>query len=377
MGKEIIRLDKDDYEELIWVLNTVFSESNVVPVDMEKALPKMCKPDNEHMNKHFAIRENGSIKSVVGVYPLPAIVAGMPVKFSTVGNIATMKDSRGKGYMSLLVDAAMEELKRIGADASRLGGKRSRYQRYGFEPCGTVYRFTLNKNIALETVKPNTNIVFKKLNINSPELEAGLTFHRKNKFLIRKETVDEYYDTITAWRNIPYGAYTESGEFVGVVGATPDKSEITELDCKSSDVYKDIILSWLNINENTVVSVMPHMTEEIMFLWSINTSLSVHDASQFAIFNFKKIIEATLKLKAEYSKIPDFEHIIEIKDTGRFLLKSENNITLCTDTKKSPDVILERGEASRYLFGPLPANVINKGCVALPLPLTWNLQDRV
>ena len=143
MSVEVERLTASDYDEFIPFLNNVFTLAHGRKEDFEKFFPKMCIRDDEHMGKHLAIKKNGKIVSALGVYSLPAKFCGEDIMFSTVGNIATHPDEEGNGYMSILINEAMRELERIGADASRLGGSRQRYNRYGYEASGTVYNFEI------------------------------------------------------------------------------------------------------------------------------------------------------------------------------------------------------------------------------------------
>ncbi|MBQ5930028.1 MAG: GNAT family N-acetyltransferase, partial [Clostridia bacterium] len=124
---ELRRLKAEDYDSLLDLLNKVFSIKNQRQVDFEKDLPKMWARTDEQMGKHFGVFEDGKLVSALGVYPLPTIIDGEEFMFSTVGNIATDKEYEGKGYMSQLIDVAMQELKDIKADVSRLGGLRKRY----------------------------------------------------------------------------------------------------------------------------------------------------------------------------------------------------------------------------------------------------------
>ena len=50
--------------------------------------------------------ENGRIVSLLGVYPLPAVIAGRRVLLGTIGNVASLPSARGKGYMKQLMAAA-------------------------------------------------------------------------------------------------------------------------------------------------------------------------------------------------------------------------------------------------------------------------------
>ena len=56
---EIKRLKKENYDELISLLNLVFSKQNGCEMDFEKELPNMCVRDDAHMRKHVGLFEDG------------------------------------------------------------------------------------------------------------------------------------------------------------------------------------------------------------------------------------------------------------------------------------------------------------------------------
>ena len=71
---EIKRLKKENYGELISLLNLVFSRQNGCEMDFEEELPNMCIRDDAHMRKHIGLFLDNKLVSVVGVYPLPTMV---------------------------------------------------------------------------------------------------------------------------------------------------------------------------------------------------------------------------------------------------------------------------------------------------------------
>ena len=101
-----VRLTADDYEQAIDFLDLVFSQLSK-PHRFEQALPRMCKPDDEHMGRHLAIKVDGRIASMLGVYPLPVVIDGERFLFSTTGNVATHHRFEGRGYAHKLLNAAM------------------------------------------------------------------------------------------------------------------------------------------------------------------------------------------------------------------------------------------------------------------------------
>ena len=139
---EIKKLGKEHYDEIIGILNEVFTEKNGRDMDFEKEMPKMCFRDDEHMGRHIGIFDGGRLVACMGVYPFETVIAGEHLTLATVGNVVTRKTHEGRGYMSAMFAYAMEETERLGIDAARLAGLRSRYNRYGFETCGQNYNFT-------------------------------------------------------------------------------------------------------------------------------------------------------------------------------------------------------------------------------------------
>jgi hypothetical protein len=96
MEYKIERLTAKDYDELLGMLNTVFNKPEGNTFDI--FLPVMWERDDEHMSKHIAIKEDGKISAVVGIYPLPANVCGEKIVFSTNSRYApSFYDDSGEG----------------------------------------------------------------------------------------------------------------------------------------------------------------------------------------------------------------------------------------------------------------------------------------
>ena len=136
------RLKKENYDEIIGLMNAVFTRKNGYEVDFQRDIPKMCVRDDENMRKHFGIFEDGKLVACLGVYPFETIVSGEKMLFSTMGNLVTHWNYEGRGYMTQLLERGEQELNELNIDVARLGGLRSRYNRYGFEACGQKYGFT-------------------------------------------------------------------------------------------------------------------------------------------------------------------------------------------------------------------------------------------
>ncbi|MBQ7983563.1 MAG: GNAT family N-acetyltransferase, partial [Clostridia bacterium] len=106
---ECRKLHAGEMHALSVLLNTAFTGA-ADSRHFEDGLPKMWVDDDAHMQKHIAVFENGNMAGAVGVYPYDVYIGGRKLRFATVGNIGVLPEYRGRGYMQLLMDAAMAGL---------------------------------------------------------------------------------------------------------------------------------------------------------------------------------------------------------------------------------------------------------------------------
>ena len=383
---EFVKLTANDYDEWLYVLNTAFGEKRGTTMDFEKDLPKMCIRDDYHMGMHIAARENGKICSLLGVYPIKVKIGGTELMFSTVGNVATLAEHEGKGYMSMLLDRAMEELGKIGADASRLGGSRQRYNRYGYEASGTVYNFEIY-DPTTKYCAEDISAEFKTISKDSTaELEFINNLRSTKTFHVERSMDNSYLDdylTLCAWGNVPYIALNSRGEMIGYVSASKDNTEIADVMATSLYDLKNILFSWQKKHGGIIkFTLMSTEVEAVKYFASVAHSMSINSPSHFKIINFDKVADALIKVKADLApNLPQGEFVLGIEDWGNLKICVEKGNAYCQKTDETPELTLDKITATRFLFGPASPGIVapvNSFLTSvLPLPLTWNTLDRV
>ena len=381
---EIINLKKENYEELISVLNEVFSEHNNKKMDFEKELPKMCKKDDEHTGKHYGIKDDGKIVAVIGIYPIKVNIMGKELMFSTVGNVATLKKYEGKGYMKALMTFAMDKIEKMGVDASRLGGARQRYNRYGYEMCASLYKFDVNDYTTKSCYTNRKNIRFEKIEKDDIDKLEFIKSIRKNNgiYVYRSDDNDILgeYEVLVAWQNTPYICIDENGNYTGFISANEKGDVISDVCAKDIDSFIDIIYNWqIKVGEKIWFTVGEYDTEIIKYFSSVCSNMSIYPPCHFKIINFDKVADALIKLKASYTKLSDTEFVLGIKDYGNLLICVKDGKAFCEKCDKKPHITLDKLSATRFLFGPFSPNTVCDVNLShiLPLPLTWNTLDRL
>ncbi len=383
----IERLTAKDYDEWLNVLNTVFAKHNNRDVNFEASLPKMCVRDDYHMNMHFAVKENGKICSLLGVYPIKTQIGDKELMFSTVGNVATLPEHEGKGYMRILMGYAMDELTRIGADASRLGGARQRYNRYGYEYCGRNYTFSITEMNTKYFFDGKEKTTFEQIDPKDKTTLGFINSLRKSApmHVMRSDSNDFSGDflTLSAYRSLPKIALDKSGNPVGYVAISEDGTVIRDIMAKDTDALKNMIYNLQISIQDTITFTLPaYDIESVRYFSSVAQFMQVSPPCHFKIINFDKVTDALLKLKKAYTpNMAEGEKVLEIKDWGNILIYNKSGEAFCEKTVKNANLTLDRLSATRLLFGTFDADYTadcdNFLSSVLPLPLSWNTLDRV
>ena len=381
-------LKKTDAEDALDFLNLVFSMAKT-PHNFKKSLPKMWEGDLSGVERHLAIKKDGRIKALVGVYPLPTEVAGEKLLFATMGNVASHPLENGRGYMSCLLEEAMKELDRMDVDGARLGGLRQRYNRYGYEPAGSQYQFTLTAHNLMRFYAevPKEELTFEKMLPDDTEtLLWAKTLFEKEKVWVDRKGAETFYNSVTAWENVPY-VCLKNGEKIGYLTGSADKKRINEVLAETAEDVLKILRAWVDGNALASVSlpVDPHKTELARALQPICEGWSVSIPSHFYIRRWDRVMNAYMKLKSNMMPLMEGSAVIGIEGFGNVrLYKDETGAGACL-TDENASITLKPDFAARFLFGPLPpvcTAALPEECAALltswlPLPLGWNTLDRV
>ena len=386
---EMKRLGEGDFDELLEMLNYTFSTHYGRDMDFLNEQPNMWVKNDEHMSRHFGIFDGGRLASVVGIYPLPAVINGTEVLFATTGNVATHPSFVGKGYFTRLFTRVMEELDVIDADAARLGGARQRYARFGFEPCGTLHKFSITEKNRTSLGKDVSDIKFREVTEDSlSALEFINSLSRKAKMYIKREGCAHTFRNLCSKHASPYIA-ERGGEPVGYLSAYSDNQfvgrstngrHIAEIRATSPEALLDISLAWQErVGQTIDIPIAPFMTRELRLFSSVAQDYTTVTPSHFRFRRFERIADALMRVKLGYTDCYDGEGVIEIEDYGRLCFYNRGGTAGCERTNLPPSVTLSRNDAQRLIFGALAPDAV---CDLpkplnsfLPLPLTWNTND--
>lgn len=352
---KIEKLHKGDMPELLAFLNYCFT-GDPNSRHFEDGLPKMWFDDEEHMEKHYVIKEDGKLVSNVGIYPFKVTIAGREFKFATVGNMGTAPESRGKGYLNELYLNANRVLNEMGVDVARLGGKRSRYERYGYEPCGFKYKFRMTPGNAKEYLK-NRDLPELELRPVSADdktaLDAIRRLYMRNGIAADRGDDKDLYLTLIYSKNTPYCAYLE-GEPVGYF--TLGDGWICEAAAETPELLANMLCRYEAEQEGWLsFHLPPDRPADLRIMASFCEGMAPDVSSHYKIINWAGITDAMLALKEQtVAPLTDGELILGIEGYYNIHISVNNGKGSCVKTEAPADITLSTKDASRFLFGILP-----------------------
>jgi hypothetical protein len=282
--------------------------------------------------------------------------------------------------MNRLFSAAMDYLEEIGGDAGRLGGARQRYGRFGYEPAGSVYRFSLNaQNRVRFFTDFQDDVTFRKIEKEDVEaLQFCTALNQKKPFHFLRDPQTAY----SVMRNKvtePYLA-EKNGQPIGYLGASKDPWDLNEVEAIDPTALSHLLCAWQKQTGRAVTfPIAPYRLTEANLFARACDNVQILSPSRFKVCRWEKLVGAFLRLKATYTDLPDGELTLQIEGYGSIRLFVCGNDVGC-ERVASGGIPVNRLQATSLLFGPLAPQVALPSAPAianawLPLPLTWDTTD--
>lgn len=385
---ELVRLKANDYDEAMDFLDIVFSKAHC-PHDFGSMLPIIYRPTDEHMHCNFAVRENGKIRGIVGLFPMEMKIGDQVLTVGGIGGVSAHPKDKGKGWMKLLMKAAVDEMKANGTDLSWLGGLRHRYQHYGYEVTGIMLEYDVSntnlRHVYRSSEMPNLRFV--------PITENDTDYLRKAKELHDRQVIhcvrsmEDYWLFLTAVNTTPWAALDADGNMVGYLVLSRDKKCITEMFAENDEILEQMVRLWVSQQEQESVKVKlaPWQEEIARRMGRLAEEFRLTESGNYQIFNWDKVIGCLMEVKNQRETLPDGQMRLGIEDYGTVLIQVEQGAVTCRKTEQTPEAELDTFAAMRVIFGhcpvqftaELPVHTKQLANAWFPLPLCWMVQDHV
>jgi len=383
MNDEIVRLGKEDFDEAMDFLALVFSVH--AHHDFTTLLPKLYRPTEELMGCNFAIRDNGRIMAIVGLFPMTWQVGEATIKVGGIGGVSTHKKVRGKGYMQRLMKHCVEDMKAAGYGLSYLGGQRQRYGYFGYEKCGMAASYSISGNNLRHAFKEASALRFEPLEADHAErLAQARAMHQEEQVRVLRGA-DDFHRFLLSWNNRPHVALDNRGTMVGYLVASGSGNAITELGAKDQDTQFEMIRAWTQGQDGSVQIKLPPWNYRLgQRLGLYCESNGMNGSGSWQVFDWVEVVDALLKVRHAALPLTAGRVLLEIDGYGAICLEVEGDEARCSRSQGGTAWRCDPLTAHRLLFGPMPVGMVTDvpdSAMALhswgPLPLYWGSQDGV
>ncbi len=387
MNPRIERLRADDFDELMTLLNLCFQKPE--PNWFADRLPALYQPTDEAMNHQLAIRDQGRIVAVVGLFPLMMCVGEIRLKVGGIGGVSCHPDQRGKGWMSMLLDQANADMRAQGYHLSYLSGQRQRYRNHGWEIAGSRFQFNLlQANVRhqfAQAAPPAVTLTPLTEPVDMDTLHQLQQLHDAQP--LRMERPGEPLPLrMRSWRNLPYIARDAQGRVVGYAVCTPKMDTVTEVVGSSDDVVIDMLRVLREMCEpygmNVNLPPLPSALSLNIAGWAEDIRLVKN--GNWQVYDWQPVLSSLLQIKHQSQPLPSGRVVVNITGQGCFELSVNDTQARCTKADQQADLELDATRATALLLGawnpamvmklPASVRVLQAWC---PLPLHISRQDEV
>ena len=385
MGVEVVQLTAADWQEGLAFLDEVFGEHG--EHNFATLLPSIYQPTEDLMACNHAVREDGRIRAVVGLFPMDWQVGDVMLKVGGIGGVSTHLSVRGKGYMKVLMNHCVEKMQVQGYHLSWLGGQRQRYGYFGYEKCGQQLSVSLTSANVRHVFGDLASLRFEPIeDDDKATIDTARHLHDAQLVHCLRGDSDVFPRFLANWYHRPYVALDAADKMVGYLVADESGGNVLELLGRDADTAVDMARSWVQSREDNGASfdIPATQFELLQKMSALGEGVSVGSSGNWQIYDWQATLDALLQVRAAGGGLADGDVVVGIQGYGNLRLQVEGPQISCVKVDDPAAVTWDPSIAMRVFFGPLPpAAVTTVPATAAtllawcPLPLGWPRQDGV
>ena len=357
--------DRKQYEQTKKFLDKTFKQK------FEDTLPKIYRND-QYIDSHLVAIEDGKVIGAVANIKIDWRIDDQSILGSGIGMVATHPRYRGRGVMKSLLDKAIEESKQEGVQVMFLSGYLNRYDRFGFYPSGVENVYTLRADKSL--LAKAKDYSFELLSGASKEIDILQRAYDQTSVKWQRQ---DFFATLGTWKSKAY-VVKKSGHVLGYLVKNRYGADISEIVVPVQELIA-VTTAWIIKTKKDIVkvSVSPYdkLTNGEYILHS--ESYCQTNAENWLILDYQGVIKTLLQYKVKREKVLSGRAVLQIDD-AKYLISVDGDNVEVTPSDGQADVVLDRQQATRLLFGTKLVACDNSWLDSiLPLPIYIPSIDRV
>jgi predicted N-acetyltransferase YhbS len=355
---EIRSAQPEEFAGILDMLNVTFFSDDTPEEkrDFTRLLPKLYKEQYAPWNSNYCVFEDGRPVAAVGMYVSELHVAGHTLKLGGIGNVGVAPDCRGKGYMKLAMDAAMQAMRDQGCHLGELSGDRHRYRYYGFEHAGVHVK----ANFSAANVKHS----FGKGNAGGwsakpiqpediPQVQALI----EAEALHVKHNPNALHDILSSWREQPWALWC-GDKLAGRFNLNWNSTQALQLQLAPwvDSLEQPLRLLFDLLPEKSSVNLSIPLWRQDLFALAepVTESRGMFSSGQYNVLDWRACLAALLDLQAQCKTLLDGELTVRIagyagEETLRIAV--QNGVPSVTTYNGEPAKTMDHFDATSCFLG--------------------------
>ncbi len=375
---EIRRGNKQEFNTIIDFINFVFSSNpGGCPHSFLDLYANLYLESDESMHNLINMWDDNLIVGSVLAFPRTLSVGGKELSVCGIGSVACHPRYRGKGIMSKLLSYNNEEMKKNGVQLSNLGGRRSRYNHFGYENAGNSYRVSVSAIAFKASGYQAKGYSFVPFTIEDAELVNKMHELYSSKPVHYVYSAEQFFLRLiipAAKLAVPYAVYNEKSELLGYIAVDQNSEcEMREICLYDDSLTSEVIMEYVAQNNISVsASFYEYQLDDYLPLSSIGSLVRHCDSGMWAVLDWKEVISALLSFKASYACLPEGTLVLSLGDEKLEVSLKGNSVTV-TDSDKDADFAFSDLQSISALTAPVTASYFRKHSdpEKLNLALRW------
>lgn len=358
MNIEYVRAKASEYEEVVAEADRAFGHQP--EEDFFRTIqPKLYRTDDT-MDSHYLVREDGKIAGLLCAYNAEMDVFGKKLLSCGIGTVCVLPEYRSRGYMKGLMKYAEDRMVEDGVDFAILGGRRQRYEYFGYTLAGTNLCAHFRKQNAEYLYGKNADFGYKFTDVSRDNTEIldkmYALYMEKSMKVIRSR--EKFYDCFCNGDARPV-VITKNDEFFGyscLNGNNGGTGEIELLDFSELGHVLNDIMNFYGTYGIDVGFVECSNDEKQQFLTMNAENFGISRVDLVMILNFRSVLDAFLNLKASCKNLVDGECSFEVEGHKPFKITVKNNSVTVEDFDGDAEVKMPYLTAVQKFFSHGGAN---------------------
>ena len=321
-------------------------------------LPKCYREEYRPQDQNYVVTEDGVLTAAVGAYDHEIVVCGRRLPCRGIGNVAVHPDHRRKGYMKLAMNKSLEDMVADGIVLSTLGGRRQRYQYFGYDKAGPQYSFGISRDNIRHTFGDFTPpySLREVTDPADPVIDQILRISESAPFAPVRSR-ETYLDVANTWK-AKLMVFADGEDFAGYCILAGGKT-VSELRAADKSYLMGMIRTlFATLDESFTLNLPVYEAEWAKELSLLAEWYHLAPSMMYNVLNYAVAVEAFMALKLTYSQIPDGTLTLRIHgyagdETLRVTVEAGKHTVESLPHGTPADMELSHLQATEVLFSPV------------------------